>query len=125
MAALNMKQLRITNTNIKIAPDLQTGSQRLSVRITTKLNHPKDPDVKNVLLCFGIFANSQDNDSISIEIESQCIFEYDEAPKSFSGEFSEKCVDIAFKGVSDILDKTLVEMGYSALEVYGKTHKTE
>ena len=125
MAELNIKQLKITNNNIKIDPELQNGPQRLNVSLKTKLNPPKDPDIKTLLLYLGIFANSEENNTISIEIEAQCTIEYDETPASFTGEFSEKCVDIAFKGVSDILDKTLFEMGYSALEVYGKTHKTE
>ena len=116
MGAISIKEMRINKNSVNI--NLKDETQlKLNVSVKSKLDTPQDNNNKTVVFHLEVCVKTEDN-LLSIETEATFLFQLDEIPQKFTNEFSELCAKQGLEKISDVIDKTLIIMGYKELKIY-------
>lgn len=118
MEAMIIKTYRIDKIQIHISPEQQTEPIDLDVQLKSRVNLPSDQKKKSVLFDLTLTANANNEEDFSIFVESSFVLGCQSIPARYHEDFSEKCLRISAKELSDKIDCILTQMNYRPLNFY-------
>lgn len=93
----------------------ESKSFQMEVSLEASINQPQNPDDNTALLTFNTKIASSD-DSVSLNMESSLIFEFDEIPLDYQLIAKELCIPMAQKEILGRIDNILENLGYPEIK---------
>ena len=118
METMRIKTYRIDQIQIHISPEQQTEPIDLDVQLKSRVNLPSDQKKKSVLFDLTLTVNAKNEEDFSIFVESSFVLGCQSIPEHYHEDFSEKCLKISAKELSDKIDCILTQMNYRPLNFY-------
>lgn len=113
---MNAKILKTTIDSFQSNFNLEESkSFQMDVRLEASINQPQNPKDNTALLTFNTQISSND-DSVSLNMESAIIFEFDEIPSDYQLVAKDVCIPMAQKEILGRIDNILENLGYPEIK---------
>lgn len=109
-----IKYIRIVSSHIEISRNLPKTFE-LKVGCRAKIKTPKDEEEKKAVLDIALNIETAEKNDISINLEADVLWEFDQIPEDYEKIIEEECMPIAQTQLFNRLDDILVKMGYKKL----------
>ena len=120
MQDINVKIIkqRILSSNIFISQNL-TKKFEINMECRAKVKNSKNPEDKSVLLNMELNIGTK-NEELKIALVSDSIFQLEQLLDNYNEIAEQKLIPMARESLLNTLDKILVVMGYSKMELVKK-----
>lgn len=113
---MNAKILKTTIDSFQSNFNLEESkSFQMDVRLEASIKQPQNPKDNTALLTFNTQISSND-DSVSLNMESAIIFEFDEIPSDYQLVAKDICIPMAQKEILGRIDNILENLGYPEIK---------